>query len=383
MNSFSFIKTQVLKLKLKYYKTTLFLSFVVLCPSCIPIQAYLFTLPDQKDIHRFKHEEVPHASTCFEFKKDTSKHSFYVSNWSNTKTLSTLPLDVFLKEHKAIHFMVIKNDSLLHEYINPKLKSNTPIPSFSLAKNLLSATTGIAIEQGYIGSVNDLVKKYIPELNYHEYFELLTINHLLNQKSGLKMETDIISHANYGKIEKILPMLHFKAKPGEHLEYINYNSTLLGIIIERATGKDLHQYFAENIWTQIGTCDSSVWAYDYRSKHTRAMSSFGASARDYAKFGVLYLNKGKWANKQVIDSNWVISSTQPINALGDQIGYNNNWFIGESQVGDYMGLGMYRQQIYINPKEQTVIVCFLKFYKKNLDLRWWQIFRQLSTQANK
>lgn len=349
--------------------------------SCLPIQAYRHITPDQKDIYRFKHEEVPHASRCFEFQKDTTGRSFYVSNWSHEKTLSSLPLSEFLHQHKAIHFIILKNDTILYEYTAPKTKEYVPIQSFSLAKSFVSATIGIAIEQGHIGSVNDLVKTYIPELNYHEYFNTLTINHLLNQKSGLRMEVDVISHANYGKIENILSMFHFDAKPGEHLEYINYNSSLLGLIVERTTSKDFHTYFSEQIWSKIGTCDSTLWGYDYRSGHTRAMSSFAGSARDYAKFGLLYLNKGRWGNEQVIDSNWVIASTQATNALGDRVGYNNNWFIGESQVGDYMSRGMYRQQIYINPKEKTVMVCFLKFYDKNRSMNWWQMFRQLSEQA--
>jgi len=357
-------------------------SLLLLFSSCLPIQSYRHITPDQKDVHRFTNAEVAHASNCFEFKEDTAHLSFQVSNWSNEEALCALPLNDFLKQHHAIHFIVLRNDTIVYEYKNPTFKDDALIPSFSLAKSLVSATLGVAIQQGKIRSINDLVKSYIPELNYHEYFNTLTINHLLNQKSGLRMEVDVITHANYGKIEKILPMLHFDAKPGEHLEYININSTLMGIILERATGQDLHQYFADHIWTKIGTCDSTVWGYDRRSNHTRAMSSFGASARDYAKFGLLYLNKGQWGEEQVVDSNWVKASTQPVNALGDELGYNNNWFIGESQVGDYMIRGMYRQQIYINPKERTVMVCFLKFYEPNRNMNWWAIFRQLSHQAN-
>ncbi|MCB6575038.1 hypothetical protein LI165_13500, partial [Phascolarctobacterium faecium] len=76
----------------------------------------------------------------------------------------------------------------------------------------VSASLGIAIKEQRIRSTNDLVKEYIPELNYHENFNFLTINHLLNQKSGLTSRVDNISDANYGKVEKVLKELHFKAK---------------------------------------------------------------------------------------------------------------------------------------------------------------------------
>lgn len=183
------------------------------------------------------------------------------------------------------------------------------------------------------------------------------------------------------KLKKCLPICIFKAKPGEHLEYININTILLGIIIERVTGKHLHDYFSEKIWSKIGTCDTTIWGFDYKTKHTRSFSSFGASARDYAKFGKLFLQKGKWENEQVVDSNWVLASTAPVNGLGQEVGYNNNWFIGEKEIGDYMALGMYRQQIYVNPKENVIIVSLMHFNSTNLPLRWWQVLRQIAAQA--
>lgn len=350
---------------------------------CLPFNSYLYIVPDEKDIHRFKHEVVKHADVCHEFAKRPKNKSFYVTNWDPNEPLTKASLEDFLKAQKAKHFLVIREDSILFEYTNPKIKKYEPVPAFSIAKTLVSATVGVAMKEGYIHSLDDLVKSYIPELNYHKNFETLTINHLLNQTSGLRMEVDNIAFAYYGSIEHMLKMLHFDARPGEHLEYININTILMGVILERATGRNLHEYFSEKIWSRIGTCDSTVWAYDYKTHHTRSFGCFGASPRDYAKFGLLYMNKGRWDNQQVIDSNWVIATTSPVNTMGMDVGYNNNWFIGEKEVGDFLAMGMYRQQIYVNPKERVVIVCLMKFNKKNLPLRWWQVLRQISEQAVK
>ncbi|HVD99857.1 MAG TPA: serine hydrolase [Cytophagaceae bacterium] len=365
------------------------LLLVINLAGCMPYQAYLYIVPDEKDIHRFKKKNVlvKNALQCsnqaFNFPQRTNNKPIYVSNWDPNEPLEKAALEEFLEDRKAKHFLVIKNDSIVFEYNNKEIKENEPTPGFSIAKALVSATVGVALKEGYIGSVNDHVKDYIPELNYHPYFDQLTINHLLNQTSGLRMEVDNIAYAYYGKMEHMLKMMHFDARPGEHLEYININTILVGIILERTTGRKLHEYFSEKIWSKIGTCDSTVWAYDYQTNHTRSFSCFGASARDYAKFGKLYLNKGKWGNEQVIDSNWVIASTSPVNALGENVGYNNNWFVGEKEVGDYLAMGMYRQQIYVNPKENVVIVSLMKFNKKNLPLRWWQVLRQVAEQAGK
>jgi CubicO group peptidase (beta-lactamase class C family) len=357
------------------------ISTSLLLNSCLPYQAFLYIIPDHKDIRRFKHEEVKHAEDCYSFMERTSNKSIVVSNWNYASPLHKSSLEDFLKEHEANQFLVIKNDSIVFEYIDHKITEYTPAPTYSVSKSFVSAIFGVALQEGYISSINDLVKTYLPELNYHKNFDYLTINHLLNQSSGLKMEVDNISDAYYGKIEKVLTGLHFTSKPGEKLEYINENTTLLGIIIERTTGKNLHDYFSEKIWSKIGTCDSAVWGYDYKTKHTRAFCCFGTSTRDYAKFGKLYLNKGNWNNQQLIDSNWVISSTSRVNSLGENVGYNNFWYIGDKDVGDYMALGMYRQQIYINPKNKVIIVCLLKFNGNNLPLRWWQLLRQVAEQA--
>lgn len=360
--------------------TVIFFSFLCFY-SCMPLQAYLHIVPDEKDVNRFKYETVKHADTCYEFKKSISNKPLYVTNWTSKVPLIRLPLDNFLKLQKAKYFLVIKDDSIVYEYMDKKIKSYNPVPSFSISKSFVSACIGVAMKEGYIKSTDDLVTDYLPELNYHENFKSLTINHLLNQKSGLKMIVANVADAYYGKVENVLPCLKFVHKPGEYFEYININYTLLGIIIERTTKQNLHEYFSNHIWAKIGTCDSSIWGYDYKSHHTRAIGAFAGSARDYAKFGKLYMNKGFWGGKELIDSNWVNISISPVNSLGEDVGYNNSWFIGEKEIGDYMALGMYRQQIYINPTHNVVIVSLMKFNKDNLDLRWWEILRQITSQS--
>jgi CubicO group peptidase (beta-lactamase class C family) len=342
----------------------------------------MYAVPDQKDIKRFKHAVVKHADTCFEFSKADKNKSIYVSNWTYKLPLSQLPLEKFLEQQQCYHFLVIKDDSIVFEYNNKKLKGyHQPYPIFSITKSIVSASLGVAIKQGYIKSTNDLVKEYLPELNHDKNFDLLTLNHLLNHESGIDETVNNLARTNYGRIEKILPHITFTSKPGEKVEYVNTNYTLLGLVIERATKKDLYQFFSENIWTKIGTCDSTVWGYDFQTHHTRAFSFLGGSARDLAKFGRLYLNKGMWNGKEIIDSNWVNTSISSVNSLGKNIGYNNSFYIGEKELGDYMALGMYRQQVYMNPKSNVIIVSIFKFDYRNLPLRWWELLRQITEQS--
>lgn len=350
--------------------------------SCLPFHAYVYHIPDQKDIKRFKHAEVKHANESFEFHKTKTNHPIHVYNWSHKTPLSFVPLEEFLQKQKCHHFLVIKNDSIVFEYHNPKIETYQPSPVFSISKTMVSASLGVAISKGYIESTNELVKKYIPELNHDKRFDLLTINHLLNHESGIKETVNNLARANYGRIEKILPKIEFVRTPGEYIEYVNTNYTLLGIVLERATKQDLYAFFSENIWSKIGTTDSTVWGYDYQTNHTRAMSFIGASPQDLAKFGRLYIHKGVWNGESLIDSNWINKTTSTVNASGKTMGYNSGFFIGEKEMGDYLALGMYRQQLYMNPKSNVIIVGIFKFNNQNLPLKWWEILRQISRQAS-
>ena len=361
-------------------RKNLFYLTIILISGCVPFKSYFYVVPGQKDIGRFKHEPVPKDSLCYNF-GETPNQPFELTNWIYTTPLVSSSLDDFLREQKAQDFLVIKNDTIVYNYHDSKRIPYELTPSFSISKTFVSASLGKAIEEGFIGSTSELVKKYIPEFDYDENFDFLTIDHLINQKSGIRIDVDDFSDTYYGKVEKILDEIRFVAKPGTHFEYVNINTILLSVCIERATKKDLHTYFSEKIWSKIGTCDSAVWAYDYVTKHTRSYCCFGSSPKDYAKFARLYLNNGNWNGNQIIDSNWVKSTTCPKNSLDEEVGYNSYWYIGDKEIGDYMVLGMYRQQIYINPKENVIIVCFMEFNKDNLPIRWWQVLRQIANQA--
>ncbi len=367
---------------LKLLKQVLVINLLLVSSGCLPLNAYLYIVPDPKDLDRFREEykEVKHAETCFSFPEKKPGQNIYLTNWNPMVPLQVGELTDFLESHKAKRFLVIKSDTIVYDYIGEKVDPYVPLPSFSIAKTFVATSLACAIQQGYIASVDEPVQKYLPELNYHEYFKSLTINHLLNQKSGIRSTVRNLSFAYYGNIEQVLWDIEFRARPGERLEYININSTLLSLIVERATGQDLYQYFSKNIWSKIGTCYYSLWAYDDDSKHTRGLSGFVGSVYDFAKFGKLYMDKGQWQGQQVLDSNWVVESTRPVNSLGDAVGYNNTWFIGDRQVGDYCAYGMYRQQIYINPEKNVIIVALMDFKHANLSLRWWQAMRQIAEQ---
>jgi CubicO group peptidase (beta-lactamase class C family) len=162
------------------------------------------------------------------------------------------------------------------------------------------------------------------------------------------------------------------------------------VIIERATGKKLSAYLEEKLWRPLGMEHDATWNIDSK-KTKRALASAGlnATARDFAKLGQLYLNKGTWNGQRIIDEDWVnsIASIDTMNRYG---GYKNQWwgrtlyhtfddsveaasFMNKTvntvsvhkiqgsyrvnyRTGAFSAIGFLNQYIYVNPKNQVVIV---------------------------
>ena len=102
------------------------------------------------------------------------------------------------------------------------------------------------------------------------------------------------------KIKLIFVKLNFNYKPGTKQEYLNVNTQILGLIIKQATKKSPAIYLQEKIWKPLNMCNRAIWSIDKRNKIEKTFCCLGATSLDYAKFGKLYINKGKFINNQII-----------------------------------------------------------------------------------
>ena len=185
------------------------------------------------------------------------------------------------------------------------------VPSFSMAKSFTSALMGIAVSEGYIEDVHDPVTKYLPELK-DPALKDVTLEHLLNMRSGIKSRefyyspfSDVAKYYYGRNIPKYVKKTKVEREPDERFHYNSLNTQLLGMTVKRATGKPLATYLEEKIWKPLGMEFPASWSIDSRTSATeKAFCCINARARDYAKFGRLYLNKGRWNGKQIIPM-WV------------------------------------------------------------------------------
>ncbi|MEM9986933.1 MAG: serine hydrolase [Bacteroidota bacterium] len=275
---------------------------------------------------------TPDSSQTFRFHPgDPSLQAQVAQAEFNDTTLEAYLAD----ETGTTAFLVIRNDSLIYEGYYDGYQETSILPSFSVAKSFTSALVGIALAEGLIASIEDPVTAYLPELSpLDSNWSRLRIEHLLDMRSGLDFNED--SYANpYADIAslylkkdalKFISKAQFAHLPGTHHYYSSQDTQILGLIIERVTGEPLAKYLENKIWQPLGMEYPATWYLDSKkSGHNKAFCCLQVAARDYAKFGRLFLNGGSWEGKQLIDPAWVARSVEP-NFENDC--YQNQWYSG-------------------------------------------------------
>ncbi|MCX6090002.1 MAG: serine hydrolase [Candidatus Atribacteria bacterium] len=306
-------------------------------------------------------------------------------------------LDTFLTDTGTQAFIVIKDDVLLYEKYFNETQRDSIVTSFSVAKSIASALIGIAIHEGFIKSVNDPITNYLPELSKRDVrFSNITIRHLLLMSSGMRyQEEGAFFWKDDGNLTYRYPNLRELAiknteiieSPGEHFLYNCYHPLLLGLILERTTGKTVTDYLQEKIWNPLGMEFGGSWSLDSESSGFEKMESgINARAIDFAKIGRLFLNQGNWNGIQVIPAEWVNESTQPDKAmkLSDTDYYAYMWWgIRRNPSGyDFFALGNLGQIIYVSPDKNLIIVRHgEKYGLEGEGFEWAKIFYQIASKG--
>ena len=148
------------------------------------------------------------------------------------------------------------------------------------------------------------------------------------------------------------------------------------MILERSLKtKTVTAYLQEKIWTPLGMEYDASWSMDNeKDGMEKTFCCINARARDFAKIGELYLHKGNWNGKQIINTDWVTQSTKVDTSNGSAWFYQYQWWL-PSQEGDFMAQGILGQYIYVNPNKNIVIV---RLGKTTADVEWKELFMQIA-----
>ncbi len=281
-------------------------------------------------------------------------------------------LDRWLAANATQGFVVLQRGRVLYEaYFNGQRRDDTAT-SFSVAKSVLGTLLDLAVADGRIGSLDDPVTKYLPELRQRDpRFEQISLRHLMNMNAGLRYTeypflTSDGAKTYYWPDLRQLALQHttIERPPGLAWLYNNYHPLLLGLVLERSTGMPVTRWFEQRLWQPAGMAAGASWSLDSESTGFEKLES-GINARtlDFARFGQLFLDQGVALDgRRVLSADAVRAATSPDGALPlpqyRAGAYYKHFWWGQQRTGqdyDFSARGNHGQFVFVSPKNQVVI----------------------------
>jgi CubicO group peptidase (beta-lactamase class C family) len=252
--------------------------------------------------------------------------------------------------------ILIRGSSIIAEYYADNFDKDSIVTSWSVAKSFTSTLIGIAIDEGYIKSIEDPITDYLPEWKGQDQDKIL-LKHLLSMRSGMEdhgfvyVVNDMISHSLDRDVIRP-PEIAFR--------YSNEDSMLLGEIIQNATGMSFQEYADKKLFNLLDV--NETWWTDQKG-NTISYASIDMTPREFAKFGLMIAQEGSWQGQQIVSSDWVELATSKYD---DLMSYGFQWWTSETGEIDYpffSARGLDGQLIYIWPETDLVFVRFTTYKK--------------------
>ena len=286
--------------------------------------------------------------------------------WPNHKNYNavkeTETLNKINVANGTIAYVIIKNDSIWFENYYDGFNKNSQTNSFSMAKSYVSGLMGKAIQEGYIKSLDQPVCDFLPEF-CEGLAANLTVGDLSSMASGTNWDEkyysplSITTRAYFDDdLEKVVNSLKVVKEPGKAYKYASGDTQMLAIVIEKATGKKLYDYLTESFWKPLGSENPTLWQVDSDSHDlVKAYCCIASNAKDFARFGKLYKDHGKWNGKQVLDSAFVAKSITPRFKESPEYGYGW-WMKQQNGKHFFMMRGHLGQYVIVEPNDNIIIV---------------------------
>lgn len=275
-------------------------------------------------------------------------------------------LNNLLEDLSTVGVLMIKNDSILFEKYWEGYSDSSLSGSFSVAKSITSILIGAAIKEGKIKSVEQRVGDFIPAFAVGDKAEV-KIKHLLTMSSGTNWNESywnplaVTAEAYYGAdLMKTATDVKMVDQPGSLHKYKSGDTQLLGLILEKVTGKKLSEYAAEKLWQPLGASNDALWSTDGPNGNTKAFCCFNTNTRDFARIGKFMLDSGKINGVSVIDSAYWKQSITACN-IKDAKGlacnyYGYQWWLDPQHPEIFYARGILGQYIIAIPSKKIIIV---------------------------
>lgn len=280
--------------------------------------------------------------------------------------LYTEELNAEMESLGTVGLLMIKNNKIVFERYWDGYSDTSKSGSFSMAKSITSLLIGAAIHDGLVKSVDQPVSDFLPEFKEGEkakvkIVDVLTMSSGSDWNESYANPLSVTTELYYGSdVYKTATGVKIVDAPGTLHKYKSGDTQLLGLIVEKATGKTLSQYAAEKLWQPLGAEHDALWSTDHDGGHEKAYCCFNSNVRDFARIGKLMLDSGKINGMPVIDSAYFANSIKPCN-IPDGNGvpckyYGYQWWIDPLHQDIFYARGILGQYIIVIPERNTIIV---------------------------
>lgn len=219
-------------------------------------------------------------------------------------------------ESESMALLIWHKGALQLEWYGDGFDKASYMESASMHKSVMALLYGIAIEQGYIRSIDEPAANYITEWQNDDRSKI-TIRNMLQMAHGLARapggfsllgdNMQLTMGTDWGAIALKAPA---EDPPGTIFAYSNLNSQLLGLLLQRAVGMPYAEFLEKNLWSKVAESSAWVWL-DSPGGLAKTSGSLFTPARNWLRLGLLHLNRGRVGNEQVVPEAWIEEVTTP------------------------------------------------------------------------
>jgi CubicO group peptidase (beta-lactamase class C family) len=272
-------------------------------------------------------------------------------------------LDESLVETQTVAFLLIESDTVRLEHYWDGYTDSSVSNSFSMAKSYVSTLIGTSLKRGEISSLDDPVGAYVEHFNNGK-LNNVSIRDVLKMSSGTDWYESyanpfsITTKAYYGDdLEEVLSVMEYEEASNQRFKYLSGDTQILAFVLEAATGKTLSELLENRLWEPLGMEQQASWSLDKDGGHEKAYCCVNSNARDFAKLGLLYLNKGTYNGEEILSADYVRLATTPAQyENGDCAYYGYQWWLLPAHEGVFYARGLHGQYIIVVPSKKIVIV---------------------------
>lgn len=364
---------------------TLFLSLH--CASCALARTFYFNIPTLAAASYFDARAVRPSSRPEPF-ATTPVEAVFAMREARSATYRTFEELLSANDTRAL--LVLHHDVLVYERYFGGVTAETRLPCFSMSKTFAAVLMGCAQRDGLIDSAQQRLVDFVPALGEEPGYRDITLEHLLRMTSGIDFEEESTSGALFYYTTDLpgrTRAYDVKWRPGEHYEYGSVNAQLLWEVLHRRLGRQtVAGYFEARLWDALGAERPAAWALDSAESGVEKFSSgLSATARDYARLGVLFQHRGSFGDRPVISERWVNESLREdevsgvVHTTDGAVRRGRYQWFWTLDGCCYFAKGYRGQYVFVDLARDVVVVRFGEGYGQ---VDWTALFRQMAASLD-